>query len=137
MTDTHTPGSTKTAKRRSETLRDAVRTGLIRVVGEQRYSYAVEELDRMTDAVLVEVRRHHRNRTRELPFGIGEPQAQLLQLLAAGHDVAGIAERQKRPAAEVADDVRYLYELLGVRDLLGAVVAGYEHRILQPKPVTR
>jgi hypothetical protein len=28
------------------------------VVGEQRYGYVVEELDRMTDAVLVEVKRH-------------------------------------------------------------------------------
>lgn len=86
MTATHTPGLTKAPKRPSQSLRAAIRTGLIRVVGEQRYTDRVEELDRMANAVLVEVQQHHRSRARELPFGTEALRAQLMHLVDRAAD---------------------------------------------------
>jgi DNA-binding NarL/FixJ family response regulator len=132
----------KPATAAPNTLRAAIRLGLLRVVGEQRYRDRVEELDRMADGVLAEIKRFQRAniRRRTVVAGIGPYQDQLLQLLAAGHDVAGIAELLGRPWETVAEDLRHLYAVLGAKDRLGAVVAGYELGILLPgrlKPVTR
>jgi hypothetical protein len=71
----------KPATAAPNTLRAAIRLGLLRVVGEQRYRDRVEELDRMADAVLVEVKRHQHNRSRELPFDVDAQRAQLLHLV--------------------------------------------------------
>lgn len=94
------------------TLRAAIRTGLIRVVGEQRYTDRVEELDRMADAVAVEVHRHHSNRdhSRKVPFGVEALRAQLLHLADRAEDGRLLpAEAQKlrdgiRALAKVARD---------------------------------
>jgi DNA-binding NarL/FixJ family response regulator len=116
------------------TLQNAIRTGLIRVVGEQRYADRVEELDRMADGVLVEVKRHQSTNVRKRPtiVGIGPYQKRLLQLLADGLDAPTIATRLQREHRQVVEDIRALFALLHVDDPLGAVVAGYDLGILTP-----
>lgn len=114
------------------TLRTAIRTGLLRCVGEQRFEYRAEQLDTMTSYVLGEVRRHQKSHPRTKPVGVGIHEEILLELLAAGRTVAQIAKQVQRPVAETSDDVRRLFQVLGAKDALGAVVAGYELGLLQP-----
>lgn len=95
------------------TLRAAILTGLIRVVGEQRYADRVEELDRMADGVLAEVKRHQcataHIRTRGLAFGTDALRSQLLHLAdraADGRLLPGEARLLREGIRKLAREAR-------------------------------
>jgi DNA-binding NarL/FixJ family response regulator len=61
-------------------------------------------------------------------------EREVLALLAAGLPNAEIAERLVISPKTVGTHVAHIYEKLGVRSRVGALIAGYRHRLLEPLP---